>query len=469
MKHSLFLLFFLLLFSLASAQEKAVWRSIVGSAYLENQSYRVLQRLCDETGGRLVGSPNNEKGLQILIEELRKVGWEKPSLERFRMPGWVRGADEVKMLTPVQRELKAVALGYVNTTPTFQAPVIYAGLGRENDYDTLKVQGKIVLVTSERLPEGQPPLRLEAIRIAARHGARAILFINKKIGAINLAGTGNFQGEPTPIPAFSLTGEEGRWLRRLTEKSLPVKLEITTRSHCKDIETANVVLTLPGETNRKIVVGAHFDSWDLAQGAIDNGLGTAILFDVARLLKKFSPRNFYTVELVWFNGEELGLWGSKNYLRMHREDDIAAMVNMDMTGSPTGFNAMGFDELVPLLRRLADQLNGFDLRKGAISRPWTNSDHMPFMLQGIPVITLQAHLDEEMGRYYHSAGDSFDKVNKKYLSEAAAVVSIMVRELANRRDFHFPSKNENQVVEILKKFHLDDRLKRQGEWIFQSE
>ena len=438
---------------------------LAGSAFLQNHSYAFLQKLCDEAGGRLVGTPSNEKALRILQEELRKMGL-RPETERFRMPGWIRGNDRVEMLTPVARHLQAVALGYSPRTPAFSAELVYAGFGFPEAYNHLDVEGKIVLVTSRRPPGKTPLLRMEAIRIAAEMGARAILFINRKKGTINLAGVGNFQGKPTAIPAFSLTYEEGEWLRRLCQKEEPVTLRLEVNSHCQEVETANVVVRFPGEVKKKIVVGAHLDSWDLGQGSIDNGLGTAILFDVARLLYQFALHNYYTVELVWFNGEELGLWGSKKYLEQHGAEDIALMINLDMTGSPTGFNAMGREDLVPVLEKLLPEFNGFNLTRGVINQPWTNSDHMPFMLQGIPTLTLTAHLDEDMGRYYHSLGDSFDKVNRKYLSEAAGVVSVLIFKLANDRKFALPRFSPRQTAAMLQKYKLDERLKRQGEWPF---
>ncbi|MEJ2635334.1 MAG: M28 family peptidase [Calditrichia bacterium] len=458
----LFLIFFV---SLAFAQETAQLNEIVGSAYLENHSYQVLERICDEAGGRLVGSPLNEKAQNILKEELEKDGWQVKS-EKFSIPGWVRGDDEVLMTAPARRRLQAVALGYVGQTPAFEAPGVYAAYGFPEDYENVDAKDKIVLVTSEK-PEGKEGLlRQEAIEIAADKGARAILFINTKPGGLNLAGTGDFQGNPTRIPAFSLTMEEGQWLQRLLENNIPVKLSMTVRSRNQPVETSNIVLTLPGKVKKKIVVGAHFDSWDLGQGGIDNGLGTAILFDAARLMKKFSPQNYYTVEFVWFNGEELGLWGSKKYLEMHRGDDIAAMINMDMTGTPVGFNAMGFDELVPFLQNLEKQLPGFDLSRGVMNRPWTNSDNQPFMLEGIPTISLLGHLDDEMVKYYHTRADTYDKVNKEYLSDATAVVTVLLKELANDEQLPLKNKNSDEVVEMLKKYHLDKRLKHQKEWPF---
>ncbi|MGD9898506.1 MAG: M28 family peptidase [Calditrichaceae bacterium] len=447
------------------AKSNDKWYSMIGSAYLDNQSYRVLEKICDEAGGRPAGSQQNENAIHILKSELENIGF-RVKLEKFQMPGWVRGNDVVQIVEPVELKLQAAALGYVDRTPVFEAPVVYAGYSSEESFLNLEVKNQIVLVTSEKPPAGKELMRSEIIGLAGKSGAKAVLFINGRPGGLNLAGTGNFQGTPTAVPAYSLTFEEGKRLQRLLEKKIPVTLRIDTRSFCKEIETSNVVITLPGKVKDKIVVGAHLDSWDLSQGGIDNGLGTAILFDVARILKRYSSDNYYTIEFVWFNGEELGLWGAKNYAAVHRDDPVVAMINMDMTGTPTGFNAMGFDFLLPFLETLKNNLNGFELKSGVISVPWTNSDHMPFLLQGIPVIGLQAHLDESMVKFYHSHADAFDKVSKKYLSDAAAVAGILIEELANNPEIPLNRLTETEMADMLIKFKLDDRLERQGEWIY---
>lgn len=463
------LLIILFLFTqILFSQQNSITYQIIGSAFLDNCSYEFLQRLSDEAGGRLVGSAGNKKAVTILGEELSRIGLSLEK-ETFSMPGWMRGDDRVVVLSPVEKKLQATALGYVNSHPAFQAEVIYAEYGFEDTYHQLETKGKIVLIESKKPPEKTPLLRQEAIAIAAGRKAKAILFINAEPGAVTQAGSGDFQGHPTPIPAFSLTYEEGNWLKRLLEKKQTVRLQMEVKSSCLTMQTENLIARLPGRSNKKIVVGAHYDSWDLAQGSIDNGLGTAILLEVARLLSRFSPTNQHSLEFVWFNGEELGLFGAKDYAQRHAGDDILAMFNMDMTGYPIGFNAMGFDEFVPLLQELVSTLNGFDLSAGVISRPWTNSDHMPFLLKGIPTLSLQARLDEDMLASYHNTRDSFDKVNKKYLSEAAAVVSILIYELANRPDFQFPKKNEVEIISMLKSFGLDEKLKKQKEWPFHDQ
>ncbi|WP_456405451.1 M28 family peptidase [Caldithrix abyssi] len=445
---------------------KQIWRQLSGSAFVDNVSYPVLQRICDEAGGRLVGSKQNEKAMDILIEELKKLGLDAKR-ESFNMPGWVRGDDEVKLLEPTERTLRCAALGYVNQTPPFVAPLVNGHSGQKEILDSIDVHGKIVLIPPEKPKKGKQPLRSEVIRYAAANGAKAVLFVNNKIGGLMRAGTFSFQGEPAPIPGFSITYEEGQWLKRLLEAGKMTRLKITTRSYCTPITTANIVATIPGKVKDKIVLGAHFDSWDFGQGGIDNGNGSAILLEVARLIHQIHPQNHFTLEFVWFNGEELGLWGSKKYMEKHGKEPIAAMVNMDMTGRPTGFNAMGFDDFLPFFEALVENLQGYNLTVGAISRPWTNSDHMPFMMQGIPTFTLTAHLDKDQGRFYHSFGDTFDKVRSDYLSQAAGVISIMVVELANRPQLPFQKLDKEAVTRMLKKFNLDEILKRQKEWSFE--
>jgi Iap family predicted aminopeptidase len=450
------------------SQSALTRQQIAGSATLENQAYRLLRKISDQAGGRLPGTPANRKTQEILTRELQSAGYT-PQMESFSMPAWFRGNDRVLITEPFEHELEVVALGYTQAEPTFEGEVIYLSQGSEEDFSTTNVKNKIVLVTSEAVA-GQPRmLRQEVIATAGRKQGLAVLFINERAGNINLAGTGDFDGHQLPLPAFSLTREQGLWIHRLLEEKQKVVLRISVESYCRDIRPDNLIVPLPGESTRKIVVGAHFDSWDLAQGSIDNGLGTAILYDVARLMKLYSLHNRLSIEFIWFNAEELGLFGSKSYMKMHRDEDIVAMINMDMTGAPTGFNAMGFDEFKSLLQELADSLQGYDLSEGVTSRPWTNSDHMPFMLQGIPIITLNARLDEDVLHTYHSQSDTFDKVNRKYLSDAVAVMTLLVRKLANTQQVSFSRKSGEDMVKLFKKCGLDQKLKKQNLWPYQSQ
>jgi hypothetical protein len=445
----------------SSSQLTDPQRTILGNAFTSSRGYDVLERLCDEAGGRLAGTEANRRGMDILIEELTRDGFT-PRRQPFTGPGWQRGDDELIVQAPFHRRLRAAALGYTNACPTINDTLLFAGHGTRTEYNGLHAAHRIVLVESDH----SPLLRYEAIDTAAAQGARAVLFINDRPGGLLLAGVCNFQGTPSPIPAYSITFEEGNRLRRLAQRGIPVVMSITTRSACVQTTSDNLVLSFPGEQREKIVIGAHFDSWDLGQGSVDNGLGTAILVDIARLLKNAAQRTRYSVELVWFNGEELGLLGSNYYARTTPPESIAAMINLDMTGAPRSMNAMGFEALVPVLSSVAKHLEGIDLSNGIASVPGTNSDFQAFMLEGIPSVSIDGYLEPENVRYYHDFSDTFDKVVRRDLSSAAAVTAVVGLELANAPASLLRHKTRKEVVEVLKKYNVDQRLKRQREWRF---
>jgi carboxypeptidase Q len=106
------------------AEKNDVWYDIIGSAYLDNTSYSVLERICDEAGGRHAGTEKNEKAMGILIEELLDIGCN-PRVERFEFDGWVRGDDKAEMVEPTFRNLRAVALAFVDSAEAFQAEAVF--------------------------------------------------------------------------------------------------------------------------------------------------------------------------------------------------------------------------------------------------------------------------------------------------------------------------------------------------------
>ncbi len=437
--------------------------AMLGSAYSAHEGYGVLQRICDEAGGRLPGSPANDRTLRILEQELQKHG-VAAHREAFTMPGWTRGDDAVTVLTPEPRPLRAIALGYVDARAAFDAPLVWAGRGREAECTGLR--GSVALVTSEAPKEGESPLRYEVIGRAASAGARAVLFINDKPGGLLLAGVSNFLGTPAAVPAYSITYEEGQRLRRLLAAGHAVTVRVATASRCTPVTTANLVATFPGKRKARIVVGGHVDGWDIGQAAVDNGVGSATVFEIARLLARFSPVNEYTVDCVWFNGEELGIWGSAAYLKAHTQDSIIAMVNLDMPGRPTGINVMGHDALIPFARTFLAGLPGFSFTDSVISVPWTNSDHQWFLLEGIPSFTFMGHLEKESVHHYHDMGDSFDKVDRRALVDASAVAALLVRELANGTALPLRRTPLEERLENFRRSGMEQRLKRQGQWPF---
>jgi len=466
MKYKLLIL--ILFFSnLLKSQTPEIWNTLIGNAFLESRGYEVMGRICDEIGPRLMGSANFERAQMLLEAELKKDKMNA-SKEHFTTLGWVRGADEVVLLQPTYRKLKVTTLGYVHQKPQFNAHLVFVGSGTDEEISKANVKDKAILVSREGMFGRSGPSGPEIINSALKHEAKAVFLFNGESGFTAIAKSANFNTDTVFIPVFTITMEEGQWLKRLCEQGKTPELQITVNSYCKEIQTSNLVVTFPGKVKDKLVIGAHFDSWDLGQGAVDNGLGSAILYDLARQIRKFSPKNYYTIEFVWFTGEELGLIGSKKYVEMHAAEKIIAYLNFDMTGYPVGFNVMGFEYYRPFFENLVKNLNGFNLKDGVKSNPGTGSDHVHFMMAGIPTLFISGKLDEIMYKYYHEAADTWDKVSKKYLSEAVAVSSIVIYELANNKELEHRNLNEAEVIDLLKKNKLDEQLKKSGEWKFKE-
>jgi Iap family predicted aminopeptidase len=299
---------------------------------------------------------------------------------------------------------------------------------------------------------------------------KGLLFINRVGGGQVLARTGGFHGEPLALPVFSITQEEGFWMRRRLERDEPVTASIEVKSKpLPPARLANLRLRFAGESDETILVGAHFDSWDLGQGAIDNGMGIAQLFALARLLK--DQPLYRTVELVWFNGEEQGLFGSRHAAERLGERYAApeVMINLDMMGVPIGVNALGDDALLPALTRWHDS-RGEDgaLANGVENKNWMASDHTPYQLAGVRAVTFNAPIPHESVRYYHDFGDTYDKLSPELIRDSAAIVASLVVALANDPDLPIGKRSEDETVRLFRDSNLEQRLQALGLWDFEA-
>ena len=421
-------------------------------------AHAMLMRLCDAHGGRLTGTPQSTAALEQLKTELRGLGLE-PEVESFSMPGWQRRADSAAMIAPFNRLLRVAALSYSEPHPAFEAEVAWIGAGREEDYPA-DVRGKVLL-----LAQGAALQPRQFSRIAADRGALAIMQVNREGGGQLLARTGSFIGEPLPVPVYSITQEEGLWIRRLIDEGSMVRVRMQTESRCVEVSAANLRVVFPGRSSERIIVGAHFDSWDLGQGAVDNGLGVAQLFTLARALRgKNLPR---TIELVWFDGEELGLWGSRHAASQLGDTPVVAMINLDMVGVPIAVNALGDTSLVGALERWNSGRAAGPLEKGVENTNWFGSDHTPYQLAGVRTITFNAPIPRESVRYYHDLADTIDKLPEEIVVNSAAVIGDLALALAADGELGAFRREQDETVRLFTDFKLERRMQAIGYWPFE--
>ncbi|MDI1248567.1 MAG: M28 family peptidase [Lacunisphaera sp.] len=424
------------------------------------EAHAMLTRLCDDFGGRLTGSPDNRAALDQLAAELRALGLQ-PEIVPFKMPGWERGTDSVQLIAPLARALRVAALSYTQPHAAFEADVADIGAGEAANYPA-DVRGKIVLLDSSSAQTTR-----DTVRLAAARGARGILFINREGGGQLLARTGSFVGEALPLPVYSLAQEEGRWLQRLLARHRPVRVRMETRSRCRETETANLRLVLPGRSPERIIVGAHFDSWDLGQGAMDNGLGTAQVFALAHALRGRALAR--TVELVWFNGEEQGLWGSRHAAAQLGDAPVVAMINLDMVGVPTAVNATGDESLLPALERWNAGRGERRLPQGVKNINWFGSDHTPYQLAGVRAITFDGAIPRESVRYYHDFADTIDKLPEQLVADSTAVIGDALLALVADPAIGTGRRTPAETEKLFTTFNLERRMQGIGYWPFEPK
>jgi Iap family predicted aminopeptidase len=422
-------------------------------------AHQALTHLCDDFGGRLTGTPANEGAMESLAGQLRGLGL-RPMEDPFTMQGWERGADEVWLTQPVSRQLRIAALGYTQPCGPFEADLVDIGDGTEARYPA-GARGKVGVL--------DPSCYLSArniARIATAHGLRGILYTDREGGGELLARTGSFIGEPLPLPIISITQEEGRRFQRLLARGQPARVRILVRSHCRTFRTRNLRVVIPGRSPELIIVGAHFDSWDLGEGAIDNGLGVSQLFALARALRGRDLGR--TIELIWFNGEEQGLLGSRFEAEHLGDAPVVAMVNLDMVGAPVGVNALGDQTLLPSLQRWNASRGVRKLPLGVQDINWFGSDQTPFQIAGVRAITLNGPIPRDSVRYYHDYADTIDKVPEEIVVKSAATIGDLVLFLAADPTIAAWRRPAHETEALFTVFGLQRRMQGVGYWPFAA-
>lgn len=479
MRISLFLLVFCAFIKVQAQDDfSAVFNKINTEVQVGSKAYVNLKNATESIGHRLTGSANGQKAEEYAYKLLSSYGYDV-KFQPFEVESWSRLTNETKIGDTKDSLIKitSVTLAHSPVKANVVAEMVDLGNGLEEDYkrDAGSVKGKIALVFLGVLPgspEGTPTLhRSEKTAIATKYGASGIIIINGVKGGVLLTGTASVTGKLIPIPAVCIGLENGMRIKeKLKIQKQFASLNMTNFSGI--IKARNVIATLKGEDlpQEKIVVGGHLDSWDLATGAIDNGIGSFAIIDMARTYKALKLENKRTVEFVLFMGEEQGLLGSKAYVEAAKHlntlDQIKFMLNYDMTNDPKGF-ATSRIEMKDLFASWGAQISKIDtgFKNMFYSGAWLHSDHQPFMLQGIPIGGgTGGDLPNNSGPYYHSDGDVFKLVDEQELKNTVRYSAMLIYGLANTPVLPVERQSEDVIKNFLKINNLEVPLKIAGEW-----
>jgi carboxypeptidase Q len=453
-----FTLVFLILVLVGSTSSKpilgeesleSVFKRIKEEVDANSKAYTSLEKACATIGHRLTGSAHGKKAEEFAFKLFKEYGFRDVKYQGFQVEAWARDTVTLSVAPPKSddfREIPVVSLALTPVEANIQGTIVDVGNGLDANFEEKKelVKGKVVLANIGLLnaTEGTRNLhRSEKTALAIQYGAIGVIFVNTVKGQVLLTGTASVTGNLISIPAVCISLESGTEIRKWLVDQPGLLGMIEMHNVSQPIKARNVVATLKGDNRKfkheKIIIGGHLDSWDLSSGAIDNGIGSFSIIDIARTFKALGLKSKRTIEFVAFMGEEEGLLGSKAYIERAKRtgelEDIVYMINLDMTNNVSGFNGGGRQEMMGLLKEIGDKIKSIDgdFKNQLANSAGLHSDHQSFLLEGIPASSPMGGLKKEVLDCYHANCDGFNLVDKKEMENTVKYTSMLLYGLAN--------------------------------------
>lgn len=426
---------------------------IIAHARRDRGAYEKLSYLTDVIGARLAGSRALDQAIAWAAKAMKDDGLDVRT-EKVMVPHWVRGAAEASIVEPVERPLRLLALGGSVPTPKggITAPVVVVHDWKELEARADKVKGAIVVFNVPMSPEHGAgygtvvEYRWAGASRAAKRGAVAVLVRSVTTRSLSTPHTGAMGYEPgqPKIPAASITIEDAELLDRLAARGpVTVRLRLDTKE-LSDVESANVIGELRGREKPEeiVVIGAHLDSWDVGQGAHDDGAGCVTMMQALRVLKELGLTPRRTIRVVLFTNEENGLRGGRAYAKDH-EAELASTVlalEADSGGfAPRGFSVRHKDaEVGKRVRARLAEIAALlaPLGRLRVTEGYAGADIEPMAPAGVPLVGLEVD-SQRYFDYHHTEADTLDKVDPQDLADMVATVAVLayvVADLPQRPD-----------------------------------
>jgi carboxypeptidase Q len=421
---------------------------LIDAALADSTAYQRLGRLVDTFGSRLSGSAGLERAIDWVLREMAADGLDGVRGEPVLVPHWVRGRESAELVRPRQYSLHLIGLGGSVGTPPggITAPVLVVGSFDELTRRSAEAKGKIVLFDVPFDTTLAPfsgyrqavQYRVNGPSAAARVGARACLIRSVASFSIQSPHTGvtRYDSTAARIPAAALGVEDAELLHRLQDRGDSVIVRLTMEARTlPDAPSRNVVAELRGteRPDEVVVVGGHIDSWDVGQGAMDDGGGALAAWHAVRLMQRLGLRPRRTVRVVLWTNEENGGRGNQAYRDRYAADlgrHVLAIESDNGVFAPTGFGLSGSDSALALAKQVGPLLTR--IGAGAIEREaeGPEADVEPLVDRGVPGMGLKTDASRYFW-YHHSAGDMFDKIQPEELARCVAALAVMAYIVAD--------------------------------------
>jgi carboxypeptidase Q len=433
-----------------------------------------LEALTDGIGGRATGSAANLAAVDWAVERFRAAGVDVRR-EAFQMPAlWLeRSASVVVHGARLDFSPRVAAMPFSTATPVggLTAPLVDGGRGTDADLTRLgaRARGAWLVVEQDELADVPGLFREYAEATATEQrafaaGVAGVIYMGSRPNDLlyrHNASLGTANTHPLMVMERDGATRILRLLRAGLALTLTAQLDIQSGGA---YQSANVVGEIRGATrpNEIVVIGAHLDSWELGDGALDNGCNAAMVIDLARQMQRLGLRPARTIRFVLFNGEEQGLIGSWQYTVSHLDEmdrTILAGAFDIGTGRITGFFTGGRPEVAQAIARLLEPVRGLGPFE-QVDAPIVGTDNFDFMMQGVATIVGNQE-SANYGPNYHARSDTFDKANAQQLRLNAAIAAAIVYGVANS-DVSFRRQTRAEVEQLVRSTDLADQMRSFG-------
>jgi carboxypeptidase Q len=437
---------------------------LIGAALTSDRAYTRLSELCDGVGHRLSGSSSLDRAVEWAAQSMRDDGLEV-RLQPVMVPRWVRGNESAAMVAPRHEPLVMLGLGRSVGTPpegiTADAVVVgsFAELAALPDD---AVRGRIVVYNVPFTTYGET-VRYRSSGADSASARDAVAMLLRSVGPVSLqtphTGALRYRDEVPRIPAAAITIEGAEMLQRLSDRGVPVRLNLKMEAQTlEDVVSHNVIGELRGRElpDEVVVIGGHLDSWDVGQGAHDDGGGCVISMEAAWLIRKLGVRPRRTLRVVLWTNEENGLRGGVTYrdsLGSAVEQHVAAIESDGGVERPIGFGVSALradttvvdpqrqERCLSRAREIAPLLAGIGADR--ILERGGGADIGPLMRRGVPGLGHRTVM-EKYFHWHHTHTDALDKVEPLELRKNVAAMAVMAYVLADmpeRLDDPLPNAN----------------------------
>ena len=441
------LLYIAIIYTFLSAGEIADQYSAAAEkiiqAALENEAgFERLAELCDTFGPRFTGSQNLEDAIDWILEKMEEDGLANVHGEKVKVPRWVRGKESMALISPHKKEMHILGLGGSIGTPKkgIRGEVFVVNSFDDLEANAEKAKGKIVLFNVPFTSYGETvQYRYGGAPAAAKAGAVASLVRSIGPFSLNTPHTGGMRYEDgvKKIPHAAITLENAEMFQRIQDRGGTITVKLKMDGHyIPDGWSRNVVAELPGTEFPKevIVMGGHIDSWDVGQGAMDDGGGCVAAWEAVRLLKELGLQPKRTIRVVMWTNEENGTRGGNAYRDQYineLDDHILAIESDGGVFSPEGFGFTGSDAARILVQDIANLLE--PIGSNFIGDSGGGADIGPIMREGVPGMGLRVDGSKYFW-YHHTNADAIDKLDQDEFNRCVASMAIMAYVVADMDD-----------------------------------